>query len=461
MSVQSSQSWKYYHFVIYTISGYSTRELEESKTFFYEQFPQVKFPKTTNRDIQTKLIDLLRGSDQTMSNKARKCLDCYIGNQLVKSSETWAKRFGKEYDFTAIDLLFLVIKPEPSRIPHSSNSNQADESIKTKILLTFDVAKKTTLSGWTDINFKGYAPVKKFLLKLGFKYETDWYLLVKTSPNYLKNILIIADRTDTEINQAVALHNSFLIFYKETLKARPLRCSKPFHCPSDELLDKIFRQLEPNWITNFQNVKPELQKLAASIRKNKEHKRNSHRQPMNEKKLILSYNSDLQDILDNFKQPLMDSLVKGVKEKIEYSLEYKHKRNQNPEQWFEAIKLFYCEGMTQAEIASKMRFTDQPGLSRLLDLRKFREDIARKSMAYFRESVLELTSRGSAQFSALDSRLENSLPCNQVENISYFRGIMDEIMREDEIASKRCGQNRNMKSLLAQAIRDWIKTMGN
>lgn len=441
-----------------------TQELKENRAFLEEQFPEVvDFEDLPHGQIQRQLMHWFREGD-TRRQMAESCLRCFISNQIKEICRTLEDKFGKNHDFTIAELLPLVLDGIHRSSRQAIKGTQTNEqSLTTRILQTFD-SDKSNLSTWTSRMLKSDRSVKRFLLEHGIELVTDWTILNYTSCGRLERVLTGFDRTPEEISFALQLLDSYHQVYRsQILSQRQAGSRKRYPDPTTEQMHQIAERLRTNIAYNTRRMSPErvlkeLQDLANLLRAERTRaSQGSSRSNFsnNEKQFTSSQNEDVEEssFLADYRQQFNTCLAQSVKQVIQARFTYiqgkkTEKTEKKAHNYLKALHLFHCQSVPLKQIASQLGFTDQPHLSRMLELKNLRSDIGRCTLSCLQKCVLELVQfrLNPDQLRVLESKLQVLLG-EEIDTV---------IKKAEKEAST--GHNRARNSQLAENICQYLNT---
>lgn len=426
-----------------------TQELKETFAFFVSEFPEfADSVDVPHRNIQH-LLMLWYQEDESRCQMALSCLRCFISNQIKEICEQLEVKFGRTHDFTSAELLPLVL----DRIQRSSRQENNDQNIRsqsltTRILETFD-PKKSNLSSWTSRMLKTDRQIKRFLLERGIEQVTDWMILSYTNSARLERVLSCFDRTKTEIDFARQLLNYYHQVYSTQMKEhRQIGSRNRYPDPTVEQLCQIANLYKDTKIISPEKVLEELQNLAKLLRK--------ARIPgkLSLPTSIETYeDSEQSDFLGEYRQQFDTCLAQSVNQVIQTRfLHLQSKKNakalHQSKKYLKALHLFHCQGVSMKEIANQLEFTDQPYLSRFLELKNLRSDIGRNTLFCLQAGVLKL-----AQFYLNADQLRNL----ELKVQALLGEEINTVIKEAEKEAST-GRNRLMNGKLAQSICKYLNT---
>ncbi|BAZ02078.1 hypothetical protein NIES37_60860 [Tolypothrix tenuis PCC 7101] len=423
-------------------------ELTESKEFFLQQFPGfVEQENIPERDIQRQLMQLY-SHDVNLQQLALGCLRCFISNEIKTICEALTQKFGQTHDFTIEEILPLVL--DSHQIPFSQT-----QSLTTKILETFD-PEKSNLSTWTNRILKSDRTVKQFLLEHGIEQVTDWMILNYTTAGNLARILSDYQHTQIEIDQALRLLDSYHQVYRtHLLQIRRTGAKSRYPEPTFEQLRQIGDLCQQ--ITSPEEIREHLQNLARLLREERiRARRGLPRLELlaDDIQIIVPQKYDQPSaFLADYQQKFDQCLFKSADLVIHARFEYLQGKNsirslKKAKKYIKALHLFHCGGVSMTEIASKLDLTDQPEVSRLLELKNLRNDIGRNTLSCLLKCVMEISQEYVTPYKLLD--LESKIQAILEEEI--------QTVIEQARIDASTGAQQVIKNQLAQAICRYLCT---
>ncbi|MBE9115845.1 hypothetical protein IQ249_08065 [Lusitaniella coriacea LEGE 07157] len=386
---------KYWYIVRLDSMGRCKTQIQsEAETFFKQQFAGYLGLKTVNnRNIQRRLVD---GKTQRRDGEiAETCLRCFVSNQLKDFCFSLEQKFGKTHDFTREELLPLVLV------------EGEDRSLISRILDTFD-PERSNLSTWTVRLVKGDRAIKRFLLERGIEHISDWLLLVRVTPGGLHRILTTFERTDAEIARSLQLLEQFHQIYRtEFLRDRKPGSHQAYPKPTPDQLQRIAQRLTPS--PSPEQVLHQLQNLSQLLRRDRLRQKGvalpedeSLDIPKARNRVYQQAETEDEQsgFLNEYRQQFNSCLQRAVQTTIENRVAYFIQGRNTPrrreqaieksEKFLTGLRLFYCQGLSMGDIASRISLKDQPRVSRLLELENLRSDIARNTLSCLKKHIFQI-----------------------------------------------------------------------
>ena len=459
-------------------------EVEDAKAFLHQQFSGLAEQEDIpDKEIQHQLLQwfqsnaLILAGEDTQGMMAELCLRCFISNEIKNICLELEQKFGKNHDFKSDDLLPLVLDTtDPALAKATPGIETTYHSLTTRILRTFD-PNKSSLSVWTTRIVKSNKEVQRFLLEHGIEQVTDWLILNQRTPGGLQRILSeFYRRTTTETQQAVQLLESYHQVYRAQLLEQRQQQGKTkvkskYPPPTERQLRQIAELLSATRKLSPEAVLTELQELAKLIRGYRIYARGGPAPRVyldncdgigNSSNAIGdSHPADNQDELTELLKPYRDACLKqAVEQVIQHRLSYlQRKKGQKHQIFLKALHLFHCQGIPMGEIAAHFGWQAQYQVSRLLKLKDFRADVARRMLVYFRDS---LKNRFAAHISKLTQDYNDPDSLHEVESKmqEFLKPQIDQLIQaaEKEANNSKC---RVMSSQFSQTICHYLDIKGS
>jgi hypothetical protein len=363
------------------VDGFANRQVIEQApniAFLQQRLGQLDESQQAPKDIQSVLMQCWQ--ENFNSTDAESCLRCFVSHQVEYLCVQLEDKFGKQHDFTSAELLPYVLDSVREGVICNSSS------LVTRVLDTFDPSKGS-LSTWTIRIFKSDVNIKRILREHGIEQITNWMILSYMKPGRLQSILK-EQRTETEVQQALQLLESFHEVYCTQLwQQRKTGTRSRYPEPTLEQLLQIARKLVPT--VTPEEVLEQLQNLGNLLRQERLRRSKTDNKTKATKSKVNDSSNDFTSI------PQFDVCLTGaVKQVIEARIIYLQgkktsKSLQKAENFITALDFFHCQGVPMKEIAPQLDLLDQPTVSRLLELKSLRSDIASAILRCLQEYILE------------------------------------------------------------------------
>ncbi len=431
-------------------------EIIEAKEFLTQQVPGLATgEKVPEKEIISQLWRLYQSdSDEPL---AEVCLRCIISHYLKDYCYTLAQQYGGKHNFKVHDLLPLVLDSTDSSLNHGNNN-----SLTVRILQTFDVDKRSSLSAWIKIVVRGNKELKIFLLEHGIEQITNWSLLKQYSLRQLQRILSeFYHYSPTEIQQLTQLLSSYHTVYLSQIQAARRQINQerkqqglgktksPYPAPNSQQLQQMAEELVNTWKLSPDEVLQELQNLAQLIREYKSRRaRGVVTQPLGRQETILPAPSEEEDnginqFLSAFSQQYDSCFLRAVQEVIEDRVRfYRRKKKPKDQQFLQALHLYHCQVVPQGKIALQLGLQNQSQVSRLMEHRELHADVVRKTVNYLILEIFKIIPESPS----LERQNELRIKLTPILN-EKVAAEMQQAQKED-----RASKNRIMENKLSQAI---------
>ncbi len=418
-----SRNARYWKLTRLDLTGHrKVAELPEAKAFFQRQFGD-DHDDLSPIDIQTKLLEI---SDR--EPLADLCLRCFISNQIEQVCIQLEQQFGLNHGFSRQDLFPLVLDDD-GKLTTSRPTNSQYLSVARNILNTFDPSKGS-LSTWTIRLVKHNRDLNQFLMESGVCLLSDWAILNDTNASKLRRIMAeFLSISAYETEQAIFLLEAYHAVYRvDRLAQRQTGVRGACPTPTEDQLQRIQNELGEG---TPRSILAKLQQLASQLRQYRVASRAGRLPTVSiesgENVTIgdrLAAPADHEDdganeqnaFLKAFRSQFGPALESAFNHVIQArTSRYKADKSQS---FLAALKLFHCQGRSMTEIAAQVGLQAQFQVSRLLNLKAFREDVrhqmVQQLLAFVKQQAAELMSPDRLQ--QLDAQIEAALN-EQIEGI--------------------------------------------
>ncbi|MBE9029861.1 hypothetical protein IQ266_08980 [filamentous cyanobacterium LEGE 11480] len=413
-----SRNARYWKLTRLDLTGHRrAAELPEAKAFFAQQF--ATDDDLAPNEIQTQLLAL----SQT-DPIADLCLRCFISNQIEQVCIQLEQQFGLNHGFSRQDLFPLVLDDDGK-----IQANSQYVSTARHILNTFEPGKGS-LATWTIRLVKHNRELNKFLLESGVCLLSDWAILNDTNISKLRRVYGEFHSTSAfETEQAVFLLEAYHAVYRaDRLIQRQAGVRGACPPPSEEQLERIRQEIGEG---TPRSILAQLQQLATQLRQYRVASRAGRLPTVSmesgesvtiadriaapspeEDESAIQQNAFLQAFRGQFATALEAAFNQVITARTR---KYK---GDKPKNFIAALKFFHCEGMSMTEIAAQVGLKAQFQVSRLLNLKTFREDVrhqmVQELLAFVKEKVADLMSPD--RLKELDATIETALN-EQIEGV--------------------------------------------
>lgn len=390
-------------------AGFIQKPVFKAKEYVQETFPnldnQVYLLGQQDKKIQDQLLDSVCTSESysskdyvmnILSNSNEGiCLRCYVSHFILQACQERFMRFSlRGQRFQLRDLLSLVLSDD-ERYLHSSQNRECFIPYSFEILQEYLRCKPSSRKGldrWTLMKTKQNDAIEQFLLELGVCIDSDWGILNSTTPARLKKIFgdfhqfsatPIQHLSESEIQRARAILLSFHLIYRGDRRQNRQyeRCQPPTE-------SQLQRMIEDLWTTHQIRVTPhrlmhEIKAIASRLR---DYRLSCHNSTFKCQSLDALNPETGKDAYENIPDPrtindleqenyqqkefcrdelqslLSKELIQCLDQAIDQGfcdvIKSLSRRCEHLAKYIKpAFQLLYCEGMSQADTASRLHIT--------------------------------------------------------------------------------------------------------
>ncbi|MEM9543548.1 MAG: hypothetical protein AAGA60_29165 [Cyanobacteria bacterium P01_E01_bin.42] len=413
---------------------------------------QSELSKEQDREIQKSLLFYFLKEKNNFEGLKQQaiaglCLRCYVSYSIYRTCYQLAQQFGETYGFAPRDILPIVLT-DTGEYPLVFNDggytqtivNFEDRTIRKsdysffamELLRHYDPTKKS-LDNWTYILTRQNPELKRVLsVEYKLLLETDWALLNQARSQLLERF---ADRDRLSIQ---AFHQ---VYRRDRRKqGRRGKCQDPSPKQLQEMLVVLLQ-----WGVTFnsqQDLFNELKRVAASLREEKVNPRlPATSEPVSE---------DLQfwEFLHSWlKEALSVAIAQIIPQKLEQLAQSRYYQI-FADRFLTGLHFIYAEGKSQKEVAKLLGLTNQSQVSRVLKLGELILRVRDRAVDRLFQFVLERLNLDREEIISSPDALNNLM--KQIEE------FVDETVFK-EAAKEFRGKNRQMQSLYADAIRQYLQ----
>ncbi len=289
----------------------------------------------------------------------------------------------------------------------------------------------------------------------------------RTSPGKLQCLLSEFQRTDTEIEKALQLINSYHSVYRnQLLNQRRSASTKPYPAPTLEQLDQIAKQLSNVREYSPEEILEQLQSLAKLLRQERIYRLTKGQVEIHNLETLVEVDSSSnkdsetekqEDFAVAYRQQIEACLTHAVERVIQGRITYylgkkntlkaQQKAQIKTDHFLKALHLFHCREISMGQIAHQLQFNDQTNVTRLLQLKALRSDIARTTLKCLCDRVFKLAQNyvSSDQLLELESKVQDILG----EEISK---IVDRHSQEVQTPLEKRKERSQLSQLICQYL---------
>ena len=295
---------------------------------------------------------------------------------------------------------------------------------------------------------------------------TDWLLLKQYNTRQLQRILSeFHGFSSTKIQQLTKLLESYQTVYLAQIIAARNQINQerkqqglgtittPYPTPVSQQIQQMVEQLLPIWKLSADEVLEELQNLAQLIREYKSNRaRGVTTQSLGKTESFLPAHQEdeegeTNEFLAAFGQQYNSCFLQAVQEVIEDRVKfYRKKKKSKDQQFIQALHLYHCQVVSMGDIAPQIGLTKQYQVSRLLEQKEIRADVARKTVSYLIIAIFQILPEEPSLDKQSELRTKLTPILNEKVDIE-----MQKAQKEDSVS-----KNRSMDTKLSQAICQYL-----
>ncbi len=434
--------------------GYQALELPVVKKQFQTWFPSYRETQELcsqqNFEIQTQLLSwFLRQDSRDFESSvppswviAGLSLRCYVSHAIQSACQTLAQKFGQRYGFSHLDLLPIVLTDDGKTwIGLDSNrktqlilDRRGNLQLSTYPLLTVEILRtfdptKTALGKWACLITRQDEKLTRTLwIEHGLLLETPWSKLNQVQGSQWK-ILSPQERHWVEVFHQV---------YRRDRREQGARGKCP--TPSEAQLQEMRDRLHQRGIIadSSDEILDQLKRIAEFLKKPLPQ---SPPPPPPEPPLNL-----LQTILNEARDKALFNAIHRVLLQRFYQLKNNLWYAENADNFFPGLRLIYFEAKSQGEVAKVLNMNNQSQVSRFLKLKQMLNQIREQVMDELLKFLLN-----QERFNEVSKDAES---LNRL--IQHLSDYLDETVFVEAARELQAGQHRNMTSLFAEKMRDFL-----
>jgi predicted transcriptional regulator len=380
-------------------NGYKRQRISAAESYFYKRYPELRgeevLSESRDRDFQGELLSELeenieRNGDTIEvlgTSAAALCLRCYLSYFVLFACQEFVRNFSNcETQFDLTELLALVLTDEGGMVAKSGDDRFQRESLQIlRDYLKRDRSLRKSLGGWTYMRIRQNRAIEDFLIERGIYLESNWGILNATSVTALKKVLEDDKSgqfsTPSQIDRATAILQSYHTIYRgDRRKKRQYGRCQP---PTDSQQNRIVTDLKSCFQIEISppTLMSQLQAIAQQLR----NYRIACENPMwrsealdaidpetghNKLEALADLNTVENDTFGSIETQHWDTLRQFLKEKTIACLDWGIDRGFRDlleaigkksvhlvEFAKPALRLLYCERISQTEVAKRLNLT--------------------------------------------------------------------------------------------------------
>ena len=467
--------------------GYKQKVLPLAAAFFQTKFPQLSESEVRSqpsaqqhRAIQFSLHAQFRhkvsSAELSSLAKAGLCLRCYVSYSILRACKKLANLFYGTGQFTYRDLLPYVLNDDGSlqiildrngEVQRILTEEGEIQSIEYQ-LFTVEVLQKfnphaqleASLDQWVYYQTRQNKDLKDFLSEQGLCTLSDWALLNRVGANVIEKFPP-RDRT---------LIQAFHAVYRRDRRRQSRNRGKRCFDPSPAQLEEMSHWLQEKGLTihSLEQLNHELRRIAKLLRQYDIWHRSGapltepleganpdtegYRELPDLKTINTLDQVALQELKTFCREQLVICLDWGIEQGLEehiYNLSQRRNYASLASKVIPALRLIYCQGRSQGEIAPVLGMTNQTQVSRVLNLKTLLSQVRLRTVAKFWQAL-------SAQVDDLDSTRLSTDPDYSSNLMHQLELFVDTEVFQAAAAEIRTSKNRSLESMYAQRLRHYI-----
>lgn len=387
-------------------------EISSVKAFFLESFPEFTAQsEVPDALIQRKLLHWSRQAiDANQVFLAKRCLQCFISNQIDQVCQKLAVQFGTDHNFTSSDLLPFVLNDDGNtKMQDEITPASSYKSLTREILESFD-PEQSSLATWTTRRVKHHRELNAFLLQHGVYLVSDWAILNDTNPKQIQRIFSqFHHLTAIEVQQASQLLESYHAVYRsQRLKQRQSGINGKCLPPTTDQLHQIAKRLlaQTTQLLAPETLIAQLQEMASRLREYRIYVRGGSLpteslsapdsdaivKSISSQNLVNNDNEpdEQTEFLNIYRQQFLICLDQALTQVINQRMQQLQRRNpEKAQKFFTALQLFHCRGKSMTEIASIVNLPAQYSVAKLLKLKSLRADVQQRLLVLLKDCVFD------------------------------------------------------------------------
>lgn len=381
--------------------GYQTNQIPQAHAYLQHLLPDIQAKPKPDRALQRRLTQRFQAGDL----EAGLCLRCYISHVILQECQALVRQFGSYYGFDEAELLSYVLNDE-GEIPIDTFKPLGYQILEK---YNFEVA---ALSTWVARLVRQNADLKRCLKDYGLLLISDWGLLNDTKPRQLRRILTqYFDEAEAPTNQAVWVHEAYRFVY---LPDRPGNRGEICPEPTAEQLQRMVAYIQATFHQSMSAamVMACLRWSATRLRQYRLKQQPKSLQQI-ESPAEREDDREIDHFLHAYQQQVLQCLDQSINTVVKGRIQGTSRRIRvtTVENFLQALSSYYCEGLSQGEIAQKMEVGGQDRIAKLLKLTQLRSEIKLHMFICLQNYIQAVANVGDdpGQLLAIDAALTEQL----------------------------------------------------
>ena len=454
-----------------------------AREYFQQQFPQFSdvtvLSKEHNQLVQDLLLSQFKNQEHQIDIYQRAiaglCLRCFVSYDILGAVRRLVSNFGLEYDFRVADILPLVLNDDGQSLIVLNDEGTSQQVLDgngqpqhssynvfaVEVLRTFQRSLTSqSLRNWTYSLIKQNSELQNFLLReYGLCLESDWALLNKAKPERLDGLNhLLLD----------AFHR---VYRRDRRQQRQTgRCLDPSTAQLNEMLAIL--QESGVIINSPSELMRELRRVAKMVRQERIWQQRGYPSSPDSLEQRASdtenavfeppdpnANFDLEEAEENewlefCREQLIEvftwAIEQGIRDRVA-DLQNRRRYAVFASRLIPGLKLFYCQSMSQRQIAEMLEMTNQTQVTRILQPKELLTQVRFLTVNTLLERILERAN----EFGLIGVSQEPDYLSNLMEQVEVF--VDDELFNQ-AMAEIRSG-TRNRSSQYAEYLCRYLKSL--
>ncbi len=386
---------------LHPAGGYQTEPISSAYAYVQSYRSELEDDDKPDRLLQGQLTQQFQAGDVD----AGLCLRCYISWAILQECQALVRQFGAYYGFDESELLSYVLNDDGEIAIGSF------KPLGYEILEKYD-PKVSALGTWAARLVRQNADLKKSLKEHRLLLISNWGLLNDTKPRQLQRILMeYFDEAEAIAQQAAWVHEAYRLVY---LPDRPSRRGGLCKEPTAEQLQRMGSYIQSTFQHSLTSemIMARLQWSAKRLRQYR-----LRQPPQAFERMEPAPNRDddreIDNFLDDYQRQVLQCLDQAVHTVVEKRIQGNSRRTRvtTVENFLQALTLYYCEGLSQGEIAERLQVGGQDRVAKLLKLTQFRSEVKLHTFTCLQNYIQIVLQAGNdpEQLLAVDAALNEQL----------------------------------------------------
>ncbi|MBE9139139.1 hypothetical protein IQ254_18385 [Nodosilinea sp. LEGE 07088] len=402
----ASTSWYWTLILLKASGGYRSQAFPSNQLFFQQQFADLlgcdSLESEVDKRIQRRLMALLTDNSAGLETRllAEYCLRCYISHQILYACIDLQTKFGQEHGFSRDDVLRIVLNDVDLTRSLLVSVESGYRPFAADIITTFK-PQVGSLSAWARMLTRQHNDLNNFLLEHGILQQSNWALLNEKTPDDLQRIFSDTfNLPASEIEQACKLLSGYHAVYRRDRRGRRGKCQPPTETQINEIQRRAALPVSAaaviEKLVEIADYLRRYQLLSKGVLPSISMDDPAHGsgvEPATSSDDNAS-DSESDEIIQLLYELVNECLEQAIRTVIDQRYHYlKERASPKAEQYRLALKLYYCEHRTMAEMVPELNLDAQFQVTRLLKVDDFLANIRRQLLRQLKDRFSGLSHR--------------------------------------------------------------------